>query len=214
MCIKIEKIPAVWIKSNWFAINYSSSHHRGSASKQISLQTSVISTSMTMAHGILASFWDTAYTLKEQQFSTIKTATYQITCQRWCLQIALREKLHNDDEVPGKKSWEWSRVMMMTIVFLSMCHQRSKVFHDSLVSVVSSNLYSFATQITAFHLTFKKSSTKTFLIAKELTQNEFFWLVVYFSQQKLLMFDTDLSINWRYHSKFCLKSHESTTVTK
>lgn len=83
---------------------------------------------------------------------------------------------------------------MMIIVSLSMCHQRSKVFHDSLVNVVSSNLYSFTTQITVFHLIFKKSPTKTFLIAKKLTQNEFFWLVIYFSQQKLLMFDTDLSI--------------------
>ena len=77
-------------------------------------------------------------------------------------------------------------MMMMISVVLSMCHQRSKVFHDSLVNEIPSNLYSFATQITVFHLICKKSPTKTFLIAKKLKQNEFIWFVIYFSDQKLL----------------------------
>ena len=58
---------------------------------------------MTMAHGILV------HIILRHSIYTKGTAvlnhqnSYQITCQRWCLQIALRAKLHNDDEVPGKE---------------------------------------------------------------------------------------------------------------
>ena len=104
------------------------------------------------------------------------------------------------------KSWEWSGWPSL----FSVCvikEARSFMTHDSLVNVVSSNLYRFATQITVFHLTFKKSPSKTFLIAKKLKQKNRSsgWSYI-FDQQKLLMFDANLSINWRYHSKFCLKS--------